>query len=142
MLKHQKLILIAIFLFTFSVYTYPSKSVSLACTSPYLTLFPPICYTDEIYDIQDSDNNSQHINSAILHDDNTKIEIHFKLFDVVVKLFNKMFKKQNNNEKAALHFSGCFFELKNKIAQHYAKHYSRHSHNYRCGKCNYIYRQS
>lgn len=113
MLKSHRLILIAVFLFTLSVYMYPTKNVSLACTSsPYLTLFPPICYTDEIFDIQDNDNNEQHPNSDVLHDDNTKIEVHFKIVDVMIKLFNKIFKKQDINTKSSFTFSGCFFSVK------------------------------
>lgn len=95
MSKRQKLILITVFLFTFSVFIYPATADSLACTSPsYLTLFPPICYTEEMYGTEDG---SEHVTGEILRDDDTKIEIRLKIVELVVELFEKIFKQNSKH---------------------------------------------
>lgn len=91
MSKRQKLILITVFLFTFSVFIYPVTIDSFACTGPsYLTLFPPICYTEEMYD---TEHDSENVTGEILHDDDTKIKIRFKIAEIVAGWFEKIFKK-------------------------------------------------
>lgn len=93
MSKRQKIISFAIFLFTFSVFIHPSTSSSLACTNPScLTLLPPVCYTEEMYN---SDNDEEHVSGEKMQDGDTKIEIRFKIIEIFTVWFEKLFKKIN-----------------------------------------------
>lgn len=94
MLKKHLLTLVAIFIFTFSIFIYPvSGSANANTKSGILTLFPPICYTDEMYQIKDDNDCIQHPSNSILHDNNTNIEIRFKIVDIFMTFVKKMFKK-------------------------------------------------
>lgn len=94
MLKKHFLVLIAVFMFTFSIFIYPASDQSHAqALSTALTLFPPICYTDQMYKIEDDNGYQLHPDSSILHNENTDIRIRFKVVDILAELFNKLFSK-------------------------------------------------
>lgn len=93
MSKRQKFILVAVFIFTFSIFIHPSTISSHACTnSSYLTLLPPICYTEEMYN--NAKDSEEHLSEENLQDDNIKIEIRFKIVELVVRWFEKILNKE------------------------------------------------
>ncbi len=86
MSKRRILTLTAIYLLIFSIFIHPAPANAVLTSSP-LALFPPICYTQEMYQMPDDEKP----NHEVMTDDETKIEIRFKVVDVIVSLFKKLF---------------------------------------------------
>lgn len=75
------------FLFT-SIYGMGSAS---SYPSPIFTLLPPICYTQEVYDVDDGGReNNASIADAVTEKD-THIRIRFKIVEILSNLWERLF---------------------------------------------------
>ncbi len=88
-MKYSKILAnISAFFVVLSLMVLPYNSYSYSQTE--CILFPPLCFVREIYDTSQSD--EEIMPDDIITDKEIKVEIKFKLFEIVNNFFKKLFE--------------------------------------------------
>ena len=95
-MKYKHFLLSAALLtFAISLMIYPAKATAscikkdFSVTSVNYTLFPPLCFVNEMYETEDK--NEEITADEIISDENVEIKVKFKLFEIKKDFFGRLF---------------------------------------------------